>query len=88
MILTRPEPASGRPARQKAAYFVRQAAAQAYLDEQQPAHHLQRRRAALSRIVGVLAGSGRLLSYLFLYLFWDKASWKRELKDRSTGATR
>ena len=33
-----PEPASGRPARQAAAYFVRQAAAQAYLLEQESAH--------------------------------------------------
>src|SRR6516162_8680882 len=33
-----PEPASGWPARQAAAYSVRQAAAQAYLFEQQSAH--------------------------------------------------
>jgi hypothetical protein len=34
-----PEPASAGPARQTAAYSVRQAAAQAYLHEPQPAHH-------------------------------------------------
>src|SRR5215469_5422951 len=34
-----PEPASAGPTRQTAAYSVRQAAAQAYLHEPQPAHH-------------------------------------------------
>ena len=34
-----PQPASGGPARQTAACAVRQDAAQAYLHEQQPAHH-------------------------------------------------
>jgi hypothetical protein len=44
-----PEPASGGPERQTAAYSVRQAAAQEYLREQQPAHHSNGDECARSR---------------------------------------